>query len=97
MSSRGELRYNGSAWGGRGYSRALATRSDKMVAQLQSRIAGRVSDMLAARLVGHLQAAGDDDQQLRLAVDKVRVSLRLFVDTELAEQVAAELVRIGKL
>jgi hypothetical protein len=64
---------------------------------LRSRITGRVSDMLAARLQGHLQAAGDDDQQLRLAIDKVRVSLRLFVDAELAEQVADELVRIGKL
>jgi hypothetical protein len=75
----------------------LATRRDKMIEQLRTRIAGRASDMLAARLAAHLQAAGDDEQQLRLAVDKIRVSLRLFVDAELAEQVAAELVRIGKL
>ncbi|MBI5479524.1 MAG: hypothetical protein HY906_11740 [Deltaproteobacteria bacterium] len=68
-----------------------------MIDQLRSRVAGRVSDMLAGRLAGHLQAAGDDDQGLRLAVDKIRVSLRLFVDAELAEQVAAELARIGKL
>jgi hypothetical protein len=53
--------------------------------------------MLAGRLEGHLSAAGDDDAALRLAVDKIRVSLRLFVDEVLAEQVAAELVRIGRL
>jgi hypothetical protein len=53
--------------------------------------------MLAGRLAGHLQAAGDDDHELRLAVDKIRVSLRLFVDAELAEQVAGELLRMGKL
>jgi hypothetical protein len=80
-----------------GGTEALATRCDKMTDQLRSRVAGRVSDMLAARLVAHVQAAGDDDQQLRLAVDKIRVSLRLFVDADLAEQVAAELLRIGKL
>ena len=75
----------------------MASRVDKMMEQLRSRVAGRVSDMLAARLAGHLQAAGDDDQQLRLAIDKIRVSLRLFVDAELAEQVAAELERCGTL
>ena len=68
-----------------------------MVDQLRSRVAGRVSDMLAARLAGYVQTAGDDDNELRLAIDKVRVSLRLFVDAELAEQVAAELAKIGKL
>jgi hypothetical protein len=68
-----------------------------MIDHLRSRIAGQDSDMLAGRLAGHLQAAGDDDQQLRLAVDKIRVSLRLFVDAELAEQVAADLLRLGKL
>jgi hypothetical protein len=68
-----------------------------MIDHLRSRIAGQASDMLAGRLAGHLQAAGDDDQQLRLAVDKIRVSLRLFVDAELAEQVAADLLRLGKL
>ncbi len=68
-----------------------------MMEQLRSRVAGRVSDMLAARLVAHLQAAGDDDQQLRQAIDKIRVSLRLFVDASLAEQVAAELVKMGRL
>ena len=68
-----------------------------MIDQLRSRVAGRVSDMLAVRRAGHLQAAGDDDQELRLGIDKIRVSLRLFVDAELAEQVAAELEKIGKL
>jgi hypothetical protein len=68
-----------------------------MVEHLRSRTAGQVSDMLAGRLAAHLQAAGDDDHALRLAVDKVRVSLRLFVDAGLAEQVAAELLRIAKL
>jgi hypothetical protein len=68
-----------------------------MTELLRSRVAGRASDMLAGRLVGHLQAAGDDDHQLRLAIDKIRVSLRLFVDAGLAEQVAMELLRAGKL
>ncbi len=68
-----------------------------MLDQLRARIGGRVSDTLAARLASHLQAAGDDEQQLRLAVDKIRVSLRLFVDADLAEQVAAELTKTGKL
>ena len=75
----------------------MANRGEKMVEHLRSRTAGRVSDMLAGRLAGHLQAAGDDDQELRLAVDKIRVSLRLFVDAELADQVEAELLRMGKL
>ena len=82
--------------GGQG-NRSLANRREKMIEQLRSRVAGQVSDMLAARLAGHLPAAGDDDQELRLAIDKIRVSLRLFVDAELAELVAAELARIGKL
>jgi hypothetical protein len=68
-----------------------------MVEHLNSRTAGRVSAMLAARLAGHLQAAADSDDALRLAVDKIRVSLRLFVDEALAEQVAAELAKMGKL
>ena len=68
-----------------------------MVEHLRKRTAGQVSDMLAGRLAAHLQGAGDDDQALRLAVDKIRVSLRLFVDADLAEQVAAELSRMGKL
>jgi hypothetical protein len=68
-----------------------------MIEHLRSRIAGHVSDMLAGRLAGHLQAAADDDHELRLAVDKIRVSLRLFVDAGLAEKVAAELAKTGKL
>ena len=75
----------------------MANRRDKMIEHLKSRTAGLVSEMLAGRLAGHLQAAADDDQALRLAVDKIRVSLRLFVDANFAEQVAAELARLGKL
>ncbi|HEY3359116.1 MAG TPA: hypothetical protein VGQ83_38055 [Polyangia bacterium] len=68
-----------------------------MIDCLRTRVGGAVSGMLAARLEGHLASAGDDEQMLRVAVDKIRVSLRLFVDEMLAEQVADELLRLGRL
>jgi hypothetical protein len=67
-----------------------------MVAHLRARVAGLVSTILAARLETHLSGASDE-AALRRAVDKVRVSLRLFVDEELAEQLAGELLDIGQL
>jgi hypothetical protein len=75
----------------------VANRLDTMIARLRTRTAGQVSAILADRLEGHLKAAGDDDHALRLAIDKIRVSLRLFVDADLAEAVAEELHRVGKL
>lgn len=75
----------------------MASRTDKMIDRLRARTAGRLSAMLAERLEGHLRAAGDDQHALRLAVDKIRVSLRLFVDADLAERLADELLRAGKL
>jgi hypothetical protein len=73
------------------------TRTDRMIERLRARLGPQVSGMLAARLEAHLTAANDDDQALRLAVDKIRVSVRLFVDEALAEALADELHHIGKL
>ena len=73
------------------------TRQERMIETLRSRIQGHASTMLAGRLEAHITTAGDDDQALRLAIDKIRVSLRLFVDEDLAERVAAELTRLARI
>jgi hypothetical protein len=73
------------------------TRTQRMIECLRAHLGTQVSAMLASRLEGHLTAAADDDQALRLATDKIRVSLRLFVDEALAEQIAEELLRLGRL
>ena len=72
-------------------------RKEKMVEHLRARVGNVASAMLVVRLEGHISAAPDEDHALRLAIDKIRVALRLFVDPQLAEEVAAGLAQIGRL
>jgi hypothetical protein len=66
-------------------------RHDRLIEHLRERVGAQLSSRLSRRLEGMIRDAPDEDGALRDAIDKVRASLRLFVDESVADAVALEL------
>ncbi len=67
------------------------TRKEHMSAILATELATRASPMLLSRLQQRIGDSTDDPGELRKAVEKIRLAVKMFVDEELAESLARRL------
>ena len=73
------------------------TRGESVSRSLRESVGERASALLTDRLCGSLERCGDDPGLLKQALDRVRTSMRLFVDESVADDIDRRLRTIAGL